>query len=55
MKYGVLVHEPINNTVNIGDSIMSLGIRSIYKKMGIPDENIINVYYGEFKNKEIKI
>lgn len=54
MKYGVLTFFR-NSRMNIGDTIMSLGVRNIYKKMGIEDKDIVEVdvyhlssYDGEY-------
>lgn len=46
MKYGVVTYAR-NKDVNIGDSIMSLGVREVYKKMGIKEEDIVNIYYDK--------
>lgn len=46
MKYGVVTYARTSK-INIGDSVMSLGIREIYKKMGIKDSDIVNVYYNK--------
>lgn len=43
MKYGVITYARYAG-VNIGDNLMSLGIRGIYKKMGIRDEDIVDIY-----------
>lgn len=46
MKYGVITYARTKD-ISIGDSMMSLGVREIYKKMGVKDEDIINVYFGQ--------
>lgn len=43
MKYGVITYAR-NEFVNIGDNLMSLAIRKIYKKMGIDDKEIVDIY-----------
>lgn len=51
MKFGVITYARTKN-VNIGDNMMSLGIRAIYKKMGIKDEDIVNIYFGQNVEKD---
>lgn len=43
MKYGVITYAR-GTKVNIGDNLMSLAIRKIYQKMGIDNEDIIDIY-----------
>ncbi len=48
MKYGVLTYKPEfgylkNHLYNIGDNIQSIAIRSLYKNMGIQDDQIVEI------------
>lgn len=43
MKYGVIKYRR-KERVNIGDSIMLLGIRKLYEKMGINKDDIVEIY-----------
>lgn len=48
MKYGVIVVTPIENKgsrpfINIGDMVQTVAVLDIYKRMGIPDCDIVRV------------
>lgn len=47
MKYGNIAYSPRSNRLTIGDDMQLLAVQELYRQIGIKDEDVIEINYGE--------